>query len=83
MRHAYVETIAQDPTDDRIQGDEWNARHIWVAEDEPDDSEVALNTAIEWMSNGTGYGNAGDLCVKINSAGVIKKATRTPFSILS
>ena len=33
MRHAYVETIAQDPADSRIQGDEWNADHTLGADE--------------------------------------------------
>ena len=76
-------TYPNDPADDRIRGDEWNEPHIWVAEAEPADGDVAINTAYQWMSNGTGYGDAGDICIKINSAGVIKTATLVPFSIIS
>ena len=43
MRHAYVETTAQDPTDDRIQGDEWNADHTLGADENfVTDAEKAL-----------------------------------------
>ena len=78
MRHAYIETTAQDPTDDRIQGDEWNADHVMPAIAEPDDP--ALNTAIQWMSDGTGLGDEGDIMVKINFGGVVKYAILVDFS---
>ena len=81
MKHQYVSTVANTPSQ-KVSSDRWNERHIWVAEAEPDDSEVGEDKAIEWMSNGTGYGNAGDLCVKINVGGTIKKATRTPFTLI-
>ena len=78
MRHAYVETIAQDPTDDRIQGDEWNADHIFIARAEPADAEVAEGTAFPWMSSVD-----GSIMVKIKFGGVVKTATLIPFPILS
>ena len=78
MRHAYVETTAQDPTDDRIQGDEWNADHIFIARAEPADGEVAEGTAFPWMSSVD-----GSIMVKIKFGGVVKTATLIPFPILS
>ena len=80
MRHAYVETTAQDPTDDRIQGDEWNADHIMPAIAEP--ADPAVGTSIQWMSNGD-VGTNGDIMIKINVGGVVKTATLVPFSIIT
>ena len=82
MKHKHT-AVNPDDTTNRVQPSHWNERHIWVAEAEPSDSEVSVGQAIEWMSNGTGYGDAGDLCVKINSGGSIKKAVRTPFTLIS
>ena len=50
---------------------------------EAEPADPALNKAIEWYSNGTGYGNAGDKCTKINSGGVVKSATIVPYSVLT
>lgn len=86
MKHATQwDTVnyPNDPADDRIQGDEWNADHIFVARAEPADVDVAENTAHPWLSNGTGYGNAGDICIKINSGGTIKTATLIPFTLIT
>lgn len=45
---------------------------------EPDDP--AENTAVEWYSDGTGFGDAGDKITKINVAGTIKTFTFPDFS---
>jgi len=60
-----------------------SASLLLTAQAEPADGEVANGTTYPWMSNGTGYGNAGDICVKIHSGGVIKTATLVPFSLIT
>ena len=45
---------------------------------EPDDP--AENTALEWYSDGTGFGVAGDKITKINVGGTIKTFTWPDFS---
>jgi len=84
VRHKKVLNFGtQDPADNRVQKNGWNDDHIYVAMAEPADGDVEENTAYPWMSNGTGYGNAGDICIKINSGGTIKTATLVPFSLIS
>lgn len=69
-----------DPDDERLQGNAWNEDHIFVARAEPADEEVTEGTAFPWMSNGNGFGTNGDICIKINVAGVIKYAKLVTFS---
>ena len=78
MRHQDVVVIAQDPTDSRVQGDEWNKDHIFIARAEPADGDVPENTAYPWMSSVD-----GSIMVKINFGGVIKTATLIPFPIIT
>ncbi len=47
---------------------------------EPDDP--GIDTAVEWYSNGTGFGDAGDKITKINAAGTIKTFTWPDFSAI-
>jgi len=65
-----------DPSDDRLQGEEWNERHVMELEAEPSDPE--LNTAIMWFSNGSGIGQLGDLVIKKNIGGVIYSCIGCP-----
>ena len=83
MIHDTVVVIAQDPADSRIQGDEWNADHIFVERAEPADGDVTDNTSFPWMSNGTGAGTRGDIMIKIKSNGVVKTVTWIPFSLVT
>ena len=78
MRHQDVVTTADDPNDDRLQGSHWNKDHIFLATTEPDDADVAENTAYPWMSLVD-----GSIMVKINFGGVIKTATLVPFSLIT
>lgn len=45
-------------------------------------SDPALNEAIEWYSNGTGAGDAGDKMIKINVGGIVKTTTLIDYSAL-
>ena len=82
MIHAYVETIAQDPADDRIQGDEWNADHVMPAL-AADPSDPSSGQSVMWMSDGTDSGSNGDILIKVNVGGIVKTATLLDYSILS
>ena len=79
MRHAYIETIAQGPTDSRIQGDEWNADHVMPAVS-ADLDDPATDSAVTWMSDGTGSGDYGDIMAKINVGGTTLVVTFIDFS---
>ena len=82
MRHPDVVVIPQDPTDTRLQGNEWNADHIYVAVN-ADPADPAVGTGIPWMSDGTESGENGDILVKINIGGQIfetKQSTLTSIS---
>ena len=57
------------------------ANNIMPAIAEP--ADPALNTAVPWMSNGTGTGTNGDILIKINVGGVVKTATLVPYSLIT
>ena len=77
MKHQHT-AVNPDDTTDRVQPSHWNERHFWVAEAEPDDPDAG--TAITWMSDGTGLGDAGDIVTKINVGGIVKYAIIVDFS---
>ena len=81
IRHATVVTKSDDPNDERLQGNHWNADHIMPAVPEPDNPSE--DTSIIWMSNGYGVGDEGDIMCKITVNGISKYATIVDFSTAS
>lgn len=45
-------------------------------------SNPTPGTSVQWVSDGTGSGNAGDLMMKINVGGVVKTTTLVDFSAI-
>jgi len=45
-----------------------------------DPSDPGSNQAVQWVSDGTGSGAAGDVMMKINSGGTVKTVTLIDFS---
>ncbi len=53
---------------------------ITFKEKTADPSAPAEGTAIIWMSDGTGYGDDGDVCIASNPDGTAKKAILFDYS---
>lgn len=53
---------------------------IFGDEDEP--ANPANDDSVAWLSTGTGYGDAGDLCIKITEGGSTKSATLADYSAM-
>ena len=81
IRHNVIAPVPDDPTDDRLQGEAWNADHQLPAIAEPADPDT--DESVIWMSNGTGEGDVGDIMGKINNGGDIRTGTILDFSSLT
>lgn len=55
---------------------------IDMTETTAEPADPATGKCVFWMSNGTGYGDDGDFCMKINPAGTVKSTTIVDFSTL-
>lgn len=84
MRHKHVvdtTTYPNDPSDPRVQGDEWNANHVMPALS-ADPADPDPGEAVMWLSDGTGTGDAGDVFLKVNIGGTTKTLKIFDYSVL-